>query len=127
MSRSCALGTLLSAWVVAAGCTLATDPLTSGELSIRVTPANLVLTNRGDAPLFATVVGESQLALYDPMPPCTVPQPSIDPGASRTVPRPRRGDGGREVRAMVSWWHCMPAPGGGLVPDGFRSLRVALP
>jgi hypothetical protein len=36
-------------------------------------------------------------------------------------------DGGREVSAMVSWWHCVPTPGGGLVPDSIRSVRVGLP
>ena len=115
---------LLGAFLLAcsAACAALTEPDAAPSLQVSRRPAELVLTNATERPVYFAAF-EEQTAAVTFWAPCDDPErcPHVAPGERKLIPysavsgyRP-----GAEV-ALVYWWHLVPKPGGGFRPDSTR-------
>lgn len=98
------------------------------RLVTRAAIPHLYLTNESAAPIYAVVFDESIAALVDWVP-CTDPSTcgGIAPGATTAIRYDSiLGFDHSSGKAIVYWWHLVPADPQAYRPDSIRSLTVRL-
>ena len=112
-------------------CTLSCGSATGvfgGELSVRVTPPILNLTNHTTAAVYFFAI-EGQSASRANWAPCTDPShcAAVAPAASRDLPYSQIAGYELGVQtAIVYWWHLIPGGETGFHPDSVRAVGVRL-
>lgn len=109
-----------------AACELITGP--ASRVEAVNDPPNVVVTNRGERPIyyFAIEQGTLALTLWGP---CDDPDTcdAVAPGGRREIPYESITGYSAEAEViLVYWWHLVPRSGGGFEPDSIRFEEVRL-
>ena len=117
----------LGALLVTLSCGSATDVI-GGDLSVRVTPPRLNITNQTPAPVYLLVM-EGQFASRANWAPCSDPArcAALAPAASKDLALDQiAGYALGAETVVVYWWHLIPGGETGFHPDSVRAVAVRL-